>query len=316
MSDPIVPKQVRDPANLGALRARALRDLKRRLKAANREVNRLISKIPYTTKRVAEIKNSLIVNEVIYEYQLNPQQAENLDAEIKAIVDKWLETAQANKPPRWFFEVYTDTAYARGTSESFNNIQRIAPAATTATGEALAAVQIEQILLSAPYRTRIEFVRSRVFELMKGFSGDTGKDLSRVLQQGVANGDGVNTIKKAIAGRFNVSISRAERITRTELNKAFTDSKLDTTAQARDDLGIKVAVMHNSAIAPTSRREHVARSGNIYTPEQQRKWWSKGANRINCLCSTIEVLIDSKGQVVQKDVQKIIKDRKKDFKPD
>ena len=316
MTDPIVPKNESDPTNLGALRARAIRDLKRRLKAANREFNRLISRIPYTTKRVAEIKNSLIVNEVIYEYQLNPQKAENLDAEIKLIIDKWMETATARKPPRWFFEAYTDTGYARGTSQSLNNIQRMAPTAATATGQTLGAVQIEQILLSAPYRTRIESVRSRVFELMKGFSGDTGQDLSRTLQQGVANGDGVNTIKKAIAGRFNVSVSRAERIARTEINKAFTDSKLDTTVQARDDLGIKVAVMHNSAIAPTSRREHVARSGNVYTPEQQRKWWSKGANRINCLCSTIEVLIDSKGNVVQSDVQKMIKDRKKDWKPE
>jgi hypothetical protein len=313
--DPKIPKNEKDPTNLGALRARAFRDLNRRLKQANREVNLLISKIPYTTKRVAEIRNSFIVNEVIYEYQLNPQQAENLDAEIKMIIDKWMETAAANRPPRWFLSAYTDTGYSRGTTESFNNIKRIAPAATTATGQALTAVQIEQILLSAPYRTRLEKVRSRVFELMKGFSGDTALDLSRTLQEAVANGEGVNTIKRTIAGRFGVSSSRAERIARTEINKAFTDSKLDMTVQARDDLGIKVAVMHNSAIAPTSRRSHVDRTGNVYTPEQQRKWWSKGANRINCLCSTIEVLVDSKGQVVQKDVQKIIKDRKKDFKP-
>jgi hypothetical protein len=212
MADPIAPKNEKDPANLGALRARADRDLKRRLNNANKEVNRLVSAIPRTSKEVAKITNGLITNERIYEYQLDPQQAENLDNEIKAIIDKWLETATLNKPVRWFFQAYTDTAYSRGTNESFNNIQRIAPAATTATGQTLAAVQAEQILLSAPYRTRIEKVRTRVFELMKGFSGDTAVDLSRTLQNGVANGDGVNVIKRDIASRFDVSVSRAERL--------------------------------------------------------------------------------------------------------
>lgn len=315
MADPKVPKSKGDPTGLGALRARSMRDLKRRLKSANKEVNQVISKIPYTTKKVVEIKNSLIVNEVIYEYQLSPYQAENLDTEIKMIVDKWMETAQVNKPPRWFFDVYMDESYSQGAAESLGNIQRMAPAAATTTGQTLSAVQIEQILLSAPYRDRIERVRSRVFEQMKGFSGDTAVDLSRTLQNSVANGDGINTIKRDIAKRFNVSISRSERIARTEINKAFTDSKLDTTIQARDDLGIKLAVMHNSAIAPTSRRDHVARSGNVYSPEAQRKWWNNGANRINCLCSTIEVIVDAKGNVIQKDVQEMIKDRKKGWEP-
>lgn len=331
---PKLPKSQSDPTGIGGLRKRSINDLKRRLAGAEKEVLKLFSKVPYTTKQVKEISNSFEinfnhgvvafsieppeprdyqVNEKYYVYEMDSTQLENFDAEIRAIVNKWLETTPENKPPRWFFDVYVDQSYGKGTNESLTNMQRIAPLDFEVVGQPFSAAQFEQILLSEPYRKRIELVRARTFNGMKGFSGDTAKDLSVTLQNAMAAGDGVNNIKSQIRKRFGVADSRAERIARTETNRAYTDSRMDMNKQARDDLGLNTAVMHISALAPTSRREHVRRSGNVYTPEQQERWWNTGANRINCLCSITEVLIDDNGDVINTEAQDIVKQDKSEY---
>jgi len=345
--EPKLPKSQSDPTGIGNIRKKAINDLKRRLDGAEKEVLRLFGSVPYTTREVKEITNTLelnhnhakipfemiknesdkwvisddynktvFVNEKYYIYEMDARQLDNFDAEIRAIINRWLETTPENKPPRWFFDVYNNQSYGKGTNDAFTNIQRIAPADFQVAGQPIDSFQIEQILLSEPYRQRIELVRARTFNTMKGFSGDTAKDLSITLQNAMAAGDGINETKKQIRRRFEVADSRAERIARTELNRAYTDSRMDMNKKARDDLGLNTAVMHISALAPTSRQEHVKRSGNIYTPEQQEKWWNTGANRINCLCSVTEVLVDSDGNSLNKQAQQIVKEDKKEYLQD
>ena len=49
--------------------------------------------------------------------------------------------------------------------------------------------------------------------------------------------------------------------------------------------------MHVSALVDSTRPTHAARHGKLYTREQQREWWSESSNMINCLCSTVEVVM-------------------------
>ena len=71
--------------------------------------------------------------------------------------------------------------------------------------------------------------------------------------------------------------------------------------------------MHISALLPTTRSWHADRHGNVYTPEQQRRWWDEGANRINCHCSVRSVRVDKKGKVKNIQQQKRIKKRGAEF---
>ena len=45
---------------------------------------------------------------------------------------------------------------------------------------------------------------------------------------------------------------------------------------------------------PTTRRTHALRHGNLYTSEGVRDWYSINGNAINCKCSQVTVLVDSK----------------------
>ena len=55
-------------------------------------------------------------------------------------------------------------------------------------------------------------------------------------------------------------------------------------------------MVHMSALAPTTRADHAARHGNLYTPQEAREWWARDANSINCRCSVTEVLVNEDGQ--------------------
>jgi hypothetical protein len=101
--------------------------------------------------------------------------------------------------------------------------------------------------------------------------------------------------------------------TETEINKAYNDAKLDATRLLSDRTGLRAAVIHISALTPTTRATHADRHGNAYTVGDQQQWWSEGSNRINCKCSTQSVLIDSKGNVMQGELQEEIKEERSFF---
>ena len=77
--------------------------------------------------------------------------------------------------------------------------------------------------------------------------------------------------------------------------------------------GLRAGVIHISALATTTRPSHAARHGNAYTTADQNQWWDTGANRINCKCTTISILIDRNGKVIQAETQQEIKAEKTFF---
>jgi hypothetical protein len=298
-----------DPIGVRVARIRgsAIADLKRRLYGARRDVLAIYDSIPYEKYTQAEIINQLIANKTYYKYEQDPAYLTGIYDEIQATINGWMQTETPNKPARYFMDFYIDNSYSFGAQQSVNNIERITKAAD------LAQQNYEQILTSKPYFDRIANIRSRVFEEMVGFSGDTGKDLGRVLSNIVQNGTGITKARSIIADRFDVAISRAERIARTEINRAYTKSRTDTTKQTREEYGINIALMQISALSPTTRIWHAQRHGLVYTPEQQEEWWSSNGNRISCLCSVSEVLLDDDGKPLNKKLQDKRLKQKKEY---
>ena len=157
-------------------------------------------------------------------------------------------------------------------------------------------LQAQNVLMSPPYRDRLQLMYGRSFNEMKGFSGQTSADLARVLADVMALGQSPRVAQKKIRERFGVANSRAERIARTEINNAYTTARLSEMKSARDDLGMNVMVIQRSAlITGRTRSWHAARHGKLVTIEEQNAWWAEGANKINCLCSVSEAVLDSNG---------------------
>lgn len=272
---------------------KAQAEIKRRMRQAEKEVLALVDSLPVKSLAVSQF----VQNEITYIYELSATKFLEVEQEIKDIVARWLDVQNATqKPVRWFFDEYTSKAYTDGTAVSAGNI---ASQLSMANVEPflLSQVQLENIMLSQPYRRRYELAASRTFNDMVGFAGENGARLGQLLGLGIAGGQSPREISKQIEREFEmIEGYRAQRIARTEINAAYNTAREEMTQDARTRLGLDVRVMHVSALLEgRTRKEHAARHGSIYLPAEQKLWWSQGANKINCYCTTVEIVyIDDK----------------------
>lgn len=277
-----------DPTQTTGVRKRLFKQIHARRREAMKEITAYINSVPFTVSAVPE---TFATNLRIYEYRLDESRDPYIV--IREILERWYGTGSKTPPPRWFFETEIEQVVRRATTIEAERINQLATLA-----QAQNPYTIELLLFSDPYRERIRRVSQRVFEEMKGFTGDTANDLARTLSNYMAQGKGVATVRKAVAERFNVSMARAETIVRTELGKAHRDARNDMTKDARDRLGLDVGVQWISALAPTTRWWHAIRHTKFYTPEQVSDFYSTNANAINCLCMQQTVVRTSDGKIL------------------
>lgn len=283
---PLLPSSSADPTGQDRRERAAINDFARRMSVIQRGMLRILDKQEYTVVTINSAQ--MQANETVYRFQLDETILANINAEIALLIDSIL--LEGGLDQLWFLAAYVEPAYRQGTAQSWTNlsVQSEAYAATKPT--------LESILLSPPYRTRIGLLKAREFELMRGFSESMKSDLGSTLARGMSTGQNPRVIARDIKERIGVSQSRAERIARTEITTALRTARLDEAQQAQQDLGVQTKMMHISALSPTTRPDHRARHAHLYTPQEQREWWSVSPRSINCRCSTIEVLVDDDGK--------------------
>lgn len=291
----IVPTRIeKDPTQQAGNRRKAKVDIAKRVRALRDPVLGILDSFPV---------QSIQVNKTTYQYDINPARIDSLFDELLAIFYNALELNRDRRV--WFFNDYLGPAWQDGTIQAFERIKTLAESAAPDIGEAM---QLDSVLSSPEYASRFEIISARAFESMKGFAGQAAQELGGILGRGVASGQSPRTIARDIRAKFStIERYRAERIARTEVNNAFTEARHEVNKDARDRLGLQLRVMHVSSLVPNTRPSHAARHGNLYTLEEQKEWWAEGSNKINCLCSTVEVIMID-GEPTQK---KLIERQKK-----
>lgn len=306
-----------DPTGQSRNRKRATKALQSRLNRARRKVLDLFDEIPYETRNVTKAVNHLQVNELVYEYQLTGQQFAALASAIQAILDGDLETASVLMPEDWFYKEFIEAPYRQGTMEDIRDIARAMSEAQNAgiieVDPFRPELTPEAFVLSEGYRKNIQTSYAVNYERVKTLSSTTAKQVFTQIQLGIDAGVNSRTIRREIMKRFDVSKTNAQRIARTETNAAYNNAKLDTTALAAEQLELDLGVMHISALTPTTRQSHAARHGLAYSTADERTWWNSGANRINCLCTTQTVVLDSTGKMVNVELQDKVREEGKEF---
>lgn len=275
---PILPTNLGDPTGTDAKVRQASAEFKRRIRQCRAAYLALLDKIEFDT---------VVTNAVRYEFRTLPNILAQLLDETGTLVDQLLG---ADTSRNWFTLGYVIPGYEKGSAAAWRNL-----GVQSQEYQALRPTLLS-LLESAPYQNRIGLIRAREFELMKGLSSDVKQGLSQQLTAGMAQGIGPKQIAANIAAQTGIEERRAERIARTEINQALRTARMDETQDAASRLGVMVKVMHLSALSPTTRATHAARSGQLFTVQEERDWFAEGANAINCKCSTSEVLVDETGQ--------------------
>ena len=291
-NNPIVPRSITNPVGGADRTRRTTNAITESLNGVQDWLIGRFEQIP--VERI--VVNRLFVNDYRYEYQIS---VVNLESLINEMLFK------LGLLPNDYVVREIVGAYERGTGLAVENLANISEDYTRT---------ITQVLMSDPWQRRAALVGSRVFEEMKGFEGDTGRDLGRVLRQAVQDGLNPRDVVGTIKERFDVAESRAKRIATTEISGALRRARWDEAQDAESRLGIRVRLMWVSALRPTTRLWHASRHGLIYTVQQVREFYSVNGNAINCYCSQIETLVDAEGKpVVTRAQDRLLKQKKEYF---
>ena len=256
----------------------------------------------------------VMANAVRYDYLLDASTMDRTMAAIEQILTQEILGGSDFWTTRFFMNPFVESAVEDGTTDSFDSAVRIAEGSPVE--QNLSLLTAQQQLQTPVYADRLRLVNGRVFELMKGLTADMKSQLRLTLTEGVARGVGIRDLKGMINKRLSVGMVRAERIARTEINNAYRgaymDEAKDLNETALKDDDWQIMQVHRSALSPTTRSKHAARHGTIHTIQEQKDWWAKNANSINCLCSTLDVLVNKKtGEVLQhKMIDNMLKQKK------
>lgn len=279
MTKRIIPTRLeKDPTGQAGNRLRAKREISKRIRTLREPVLQILDSFPV---------ERITVNKSRYEYRVNPERLASLFDELQLYFYQALELETFSRG--WFLSEYLGAAWQQGTAKSFNRLKTLAEAVAPDRAELMS---LDSVLTSPEYAQRFDNIAARAFENMKGFAGQAATDLGRILGEGVALGQSPRIIARDIRKKFDqVEGYRALRIARTEVNHSFTEARHEQTKDVRDRLGLEVRQMHVSALVDSTRPTHAARHGKLYTLEEQREFWATGSNLINCLCSTVEVIL-------------------------
>lgn len=273
----ILPKDMRDPTGVDALERRAMADMWRRLKKVLKVYKDALDRIPA----------SPVVN-AKYAFRLDAALLASLMAQFDFEVDQIL--LEGGEQRIWLFESYVSLAATQGIAQEYRNLARQSEVYRNQRGT------VADILRSQPHVRRMNLVRTRVFEDMKGFNQAVKSDMARVLTDGIGRGLNPLEISRNLTQQIDIKRSRANTIARTEVTTALRRAAMDEADDAREELGIRTLEMHISVLSATTRATHAARHGKLYTTDEEREWWSKDGNSISCKCGRTSVLVDSKNQ--------------------
>lgn len=256
-----------------------------------------------------DLPKSIVINELDlmrnaarYEYQVDASLMDSIMQAIDRILERDILGGSKFWTTRFFLNSNLMQATADGTTDSFNSALNIVKG--TESEASLALLNVQQQLNTPQYNDRLRLVNGRVFEGMLGLVGDMKSQLRLTLTEGMARGVGIRDLKGMINKRLGIGMGRAERIARTEINVAYRTAYLDEAKELNED-ALKddpwmIMQAHRSALSMTTRPHHAARHGTIHTIRDQKDWWLTGSNSIQCLCSTLDVLVNREsGEVLQ-----------------
>src|SRR5690606_35387429 len=166
---PILPSDSDDPAGVDRLEGGAINEFSRRLKKVRKSyrngLNRLHGEAAPNGRYVFRLDR----------YALGTL-LNQLDMEVHSIL------LEGGEERLWLFERFVSVAATRGTAQEFANLAQQSPAYRSGRGS------LQEILRSEPHQRRMALTRSRVFEEMKGLSGQVKADMARVLTDGIGRG--------------------------------------------------------------------------------------------------------------------------------
>ncbi|WP_232481275.1 phage minor head protein [Citrobacter freundii] len=315
---PIIPRNKADPTKSYRAVNRMYRDIEQRyydIKVALKQLfdMRLTgrerasnSMYGYILARNGNQPDTLYtVNAGTYIYDMTAAQLADLLQVVQTILDDYLLDGGSNN--LWAFD-YVAEEYQRGTLNAYTNLSVQSPIYASQT-------TLQQLLSTPAYQNKVAAAFVSTYSDWKGISDAARVDLANVIADSIGRGVNPRETASIISKRLDVSMSRSKTIAQTEQVGALRKAQRLETEWSRERLGLNTAMLHLSALKPSSRPWHVARHGKTYTPEEVEAWYAEGSNRYNCFCSQIPVLLNDDGTIYNEGLDKKLADEREKWQP-
>lgn len=319
---PVIPKSADDPANQKSNLRHAQVELKKRFERINKAVKKLVSEQKdiqsvSAANRIAfwwplnangERTKEVIANKTFYSYDISTERYDSINDFIERLLrNELLDSISGQRPQNWFYQSYLSSAYNDAIRDTIQSSKNMADPKVVGDEIAMMVRQLDADAFNPQQVQSLGLVYSRVFNEMKGLTDSMKVDLSETLTRGMSSGLGIREITQDIAKRVGVGFSRAQRISRTEILGAYRTAQRAKTKQINEDIYADSPFVQKqlwfSALAATSRPNHVAKHSEIYTLQEVEGFYAQSGFGVNCLCSQSPILVNRKtGAVVMQDL--------------
>ncbi|MCG8709261.1 phage head morphogenesis protein [Brenneria sp. 4F2] len=310
---PIIPRNKADPTQSSRQVSRMVKDIRNRyyqIKLALRQLfdQRLTGRESEQNSQKGFAfhgKTIYQVNAGTYIYDMSASQLADLLQIMQTILDDHLLDGGSNN--LWALD-YVAAEYDRGTHAAFTNLSVQSPIYASQT-------TLSALLSSPSYQNQVAAAYVSTYSDWKGVSDRARADLANVIADSIGRGINPRETAQIISRRLDVSQASAENIAQTEQVGALREAQWLETDWSRDRLGLNTALLHLSALKPTTRDNHAFWHGKTRTTEEVREWYARDGNRYRCYCSQIPVILNDKGEIVNTGLVERLSKERQEWKP-
>lgn len=283
---PIIPGDTEDRTGSRGILRRAYAEVRRRFKGLRADVLAIFDGI-----RVYGLNAEEVV------YGLTPDELAATAQALQEALDRWIAEGRETSHILWW-EPYQAEAAQAGAAQSVANLSRLSKSYA-------AARTLRDVVFSQPYRTRASIAQIQSYEHWTSLSQSMRSELSQIIGRGVIDGLNPTVVRKQIAEKLDVSLSRAMLYAQTDVTGTLREARMAEADYAQSEFGLEIKLLWTSALLPTTRPTHAARNGKTYTSAEVREFYSKNGNRYRCHCGVTETLVDEDGQpLISEDAKK------------
>lgn len=270
-------------------------------KAWNREINKRFAEFQKSVIGNLRALNQLTVNE----FNVNPDQLRAymlfFQRELnRLIVGDWQEKYQQRSYElaidKFIQEINRQEPLKRDRNNSALTNNAIIHNQFPFLGAIISAFsRARDFLFSPKHQDALDFLFTRSFEALSGFSQEMARNVRIILVNGAEQGLGINEIARQINERIGVVKARARLIARTETIQAFQRGTINQAALTSETLGEEVGLRWLTVRDSNVRHLHAGWHGRVFTRENAFK--NINISPWNCRCGLAPVIEEADTEV-------------------
>ena len=281
VKNPIIPGTKTDRTGSAGIQRRAAAEIRRRWAGLTAEALAIFASI-----RILDV-NERFPSTI---YTLTPEERAVVSTALQAAVERWIASDRDPMHSFWW-STYVEQSARLGTAQTVANLTNLSPAyAATRT--------LQQVVFSEPYRNRVAMAQIKSYDHWTGTAAEVKSELSQIIGRAVVDGKNPRAVRKEIMERLDVSKSKAMQYAQTDITDTLRQAKMAEDDFASAELGLNTGQLWTSALIPTTRPWHAARSGKVFSTAEVREWYGRDGNRYNCFCSVTTCLLDAEGRAI------------------